>query len=56
MGQMVDSGWALMAHACNSSYSGGSRGLQFKASLDKSQDPISKIIHHEKGLVEWFKV
>jgi hypothetical protein len=49
----------LVAHACNSSYSGG-RDQEDHSSKpaweNSSRDPILKKTHHKKGLVEWFKV
>jgi hypothetical protein len=52
------SGWALVAHACNPSFSGGrdqedhsskpSPGKQFRR-------PYLKNTHHTKGLAEWLK-
>jgi hypothetical protein len=48
-----------VAHACNLSFSGGrdqeDRGSK-SARVNSSRDPISKKIHHKKGLVEWLKV
>jgi hypothetical protein len=46
---------ALVAHACDPSYSGGSR---FKASPEQIvlQDPILKNPSQKKELVEWLKV
>jgi hypothetical protein len=50
---------APVAHACNSSYSGGrdqeDRGLK-PARANSLRDLISKTTHLKKGLVEWLKV
>jgi hypothetical protein len=46
--------WALVAHACNPSYSGGrdqDSGSK-PAWANTAQDPIFKKTHHKKGLVE----
>jgi hypothetical protein len=49
---------ALVAHACNPSYSGGrdkeDHGLK-PAWANSSQDAISKKSITKKGLVEWIK-
>jgi hypothetical protein len=51
--------WALVAHACNPSYSGS------KEQEDHGSKPTQQIVretlsqkktHHKKGLVEWLKV
>jgi hypothetical protein len=51
--------WAPVAHTYNLCYSGGSdqedQGLK-PVQANNSRDPISKKIHHKKGLVEWLKV
>jgi hypothetical protein len=51
-------GWALVAHACNPSYSGGrdqeDHGL--KPAWEIVRDPNFKKTHHKKTLVEWLKV
>jgi hypothetical protein len=45
---------AVVAHACNPSYSGG---LRFKANLGKQfSRPYLEKTRHKKGLVEWLKV
>jgi hypothetical protein len=51
--------WALVAHACNPSCSGG-RDQEDQGSKpaqgNSLQDPILKKTYHQKGLVEWLKV
>jgi hypothetical protein len=51
--------WALVAHTCNPSYSGGrdqeDQGLK-TAQANSSRDPILKKTITKKGLVEWLKV
>jgi hypothetical protein len=49
---------ALVAHACNPSYSGGrDQDSDLKpAWANSSHDPILKKTQHEKGLMEWLKV
>jgi hypothetical protein len=49
----------MVVHPYNPSYSGGrdqedhgSKPIQ----INSSRDPISKKIHHKKGLMEWLKV
>jgi hypothetical protein len=49
----------LEAHACNLGYSGGrdQEDHSSKPALANSlQDPVLKITHYEKGLVEWLKM
>jgi hypothetical protein len=50
---------APVAHTCNPSYPGGrdqeDHGSK-PARANSSRDPISKKIHHKKGLVEGLKV
>jgi hypothetical protein len=52
---------ALVAHACNPSYSAGRdlEDLGFKPAPANSLETLSqkkKKNHHKKGLVEWLKV
>jgi hypothetical protein len=49
---------ALVAHAYDSSYSGGRNQEDHSlkpTQANSLQDPIEKT-HHRKGLVEWFQV
>jgi hypothetical protein len=55
--------WALVAHTCNPSYSGGRDQEDHNLKpvwANNSQDPISKIsntyTHKKQGLLEWLKV
>jgi hypothetical protein len=51
--------WALVAHACNPSYSGGREQEDYGSKsvwANRSRDPILKKTHHKKGLVEWLKM
>jgi hypothetical protein len=52
-------GWAVVAHTCNSSYSGGrdQEDQGSKSALGKQfERPYLGKNHHKKVLVEWFKV
>jgi hypothetical protein len=56
MYKCISSGWALVAHACNLSYSGG-RDQEVcdskPAQTNSLRDPMSKIPNTKKG---WFKL
>jgi hypothetical protein len=52
-------GWALVAHSCNPSYSGGRNHEDCgskSAQENSSQNPILKKTHHKKGLAGCLKV
>jgi hypothetical protein len=56
---MGDPSWALVAYACNPSYSGG-RGQEYgglkSAHANSSARPYFEKNPSKKGLVEWLKV
>jgi hypothetical protein len=65
MSKIARPSWALVAHTCNPSYSGGrdQEALGLKPTRANSlQNPISgkknnnKKTYHTKGLVEWLQV
>jgi hypothetical protein len=52
-------GAALVAHACNPSYSGGRKQKDHgskPAQANSSSRSYLKKTHHKKGLVEWLQV
>jgi hypothetical protein len=48
---------ALVAYACNPSYSGGrdQEDLSSEPALEIVHKTVSQKTHHKKGLVEWLK-